>query len=139
MCPPDRGATRFVTPVGTKSGQSPLAVGRTALVPSLSTGALPPTNKEGADMTELTVTPAVGGHGRTALMLAVVSLVLYIGGGFTMGGIFWALGPLVGLCAIVLGVAVRHKGGGREATIAVILGAIPVLWTVAFLTVAALR
>ena len=55
-----------------------------------------------------------------------------------MGGIFWLLGPLVGLGAIVLGVAARRKGGGLEATIAVILGAIPVLWTAAFLIVAAL-
>ena len=88
-------------------------------------------------MSDLTVTRAEGGHERTALMLGVASLVLYIGGGFTMGGVFWVLGPLVGLGAIVLGVAARHKGGEREATIAVILGAIPVLWTVAFLIVAA--
>jgi hypothetical protein len=88
-------------------------------------------------MIDLAVTRAEGGHGRMAVMLGVASLLLYIGGGFTMGGIFWALGPLVGLGAIVLGVAARRKGGGREATIAVILGAIPVLWTVAFLIVAA--
>ena len=44
-------------------------------------------------------------------MLGVASLVLYIGGGFTVGGIFWVLGPLVGLGAIVLGVAARRKGG----------------------------
>ena len=89
-------------------------------------------------MSDLAVTRAGGGHGRTALMLGVASLVLYIGGGFTIGGLFWALGPIVGLGAIVLGVAARRKGGGREATIAVILGAIPVLWTVAFLIVAGL-
>jgi hypothetical protein len=88
-------------------------------------------------MIDLAVTRAEGGHGHMAVMLGVASLLLYIGGGFTMGGIFWALGPLVGLGAIVLGVAARRKGGGREATIAVILGAIPVLWTVAFLIVAA--
>ena len=89
-------------------------------------------------MSDLAFTRAGGGHGRTALILAVVSLLLYIGGGFTFGGIFWALGPLVGLGAIALGLAARRKGAGREATIAVILGAIPVLWTVAFLIVAAL-
>ena len=89
-------------------------------------------------MSDLTVTRAEAGHERIALTLGVASLLLYIGGGFTIGGLFWALGPLVGLAAIVLGVAARRKGGGREATSAVILGAIPVLWTVAFLTVAAL-
>jgi hypothetical protein len=67
-------------------------------------------------MSDLTVTRAESGHARTALMLGVASLVLYVGGGFTA----------------------RHRGEGREATIAVILGAIPVLWTVAFLIVAAL-
>jgi hypothetical protein len=89
-------------------------------------------------MSDLAVTRAEGGHGRMALMFAAASLLLYIGGGFTVGGIFWALGPLVGLAAIVLGVVARHKGGGREATMAIILGAIPVLWTVAFLIVATL-
>ena len=76
-------------------------------------------------MSDLAVTRAGGGHGRTALILGVVSLLLYIGGGFTVGGIFWALGPLVGLGAIVLGLAARRKGGGREATIAVVLAAVP--------------
>ncbi len=89
-------------------------------------------------MSDLTVTRAEGGHERTALILGVASLVLYMGGGFTVGGIFWLLGPLVGLGAIVLGVAARRKGAGLEAIIAVILGAIPVLWTAAFLIVAAL-
>jgi hypothetical protein len=89
-------------------------------------------------MSDLTVTRAEGGHGHMALMMGVASLLLYIGGGFTVGGIFWVLGPLVGLAAIVLGVAARRKGGGHEATIAIVLGAIPVLWTVAFLIVAAL-
>jgi hypothetical protein len=89
-------------------------------------------------MSDLAVTRAGVGHGRTALMLGVVSLLLYIGGGFTVGGIFWVLGPLVGLGAIVLGVAARRKGSGREATIAIVLGAVPVLWTAAFLIVAAL-
>jgi hypothetical protein len=89
-------------------------------------------------MSDLTVTRADSGHERIALVLGMASLLLYIGAGFTLGGIFWALGPLVGLGAIALGVAARHKGGGREATIAVVLGAIPVLWTAAFLVVAVL-
>ena len=89
-------------------------------------------------MSDLAVTRAGSGSGRTALMLGVASLLLYIGGGFTVGGIFWVLGPLVGLAAIVLGIATRRKGGGREATIAVVLGAVPVVWTAAFLAVAAL-
>ena len=89
-------------------------------------------------MSDLAVTRAGGGQGRTALMLGVASLLLYIGGGFTVGGIFWILGPLVGLGVIVLGVAARRKRAGREATIAIVLGAIPVIWTTVFLIVAAL-
>jgi hypothetical protein len=89
-------------------------------------------------MSDLAVTRVGGGHGRTALILGVASLVLYIGVGFTVGGIFWALGPIVGLGAIVLGVAARRSGGGHEATIGIVLGAVPVLWTAAFLLVAAL-
>ena len=89
-------------------------------------------------MSDLTVTPVESGREHIALMLGVASLLVYIGGGFTIGGVFWVLGPLVGLGAIVLGVAARRKGGGREATISIILGAIPVLWTAAFVIVAGL-
>lgn len=89
-------------------------------------------------MSDLAVTRTGGGHGRMALVLAGVSLLLFIGGGFTVGGIFWILGPLVGVGAIVLGVAARRQGGGREATIAVVLAAIPVLWFAAFMIVSAL-
>jgi hypothetical protein len=89
-------------------------------------------------MSELTTTRVGSGHARTALVLAVASWLLYVGGGFTVGGIFWVLGPLVGLLAVILGVSARRNGGGREATIAVVLGAVPVLWTVAFLIVASL-
>jgi hypothetical protein len=89
-------------------------------------------------MSDLAISRAGGGRARTALILAVVSVLLYIGGGFTVGGIFWVLGPLVGLGAIVLGVAARRTGGGREATIAIVLGAVPVLWFAAFMIVSAL-
>ena len=41
-------------------------------------------------MSDLAVTRAGGAHGRTAMMLGVASLVLYIGVGFTVGGIFGA-------------------------------------------------
>jgi hypothetical protein len=89
-------------------------------------------------MSDLAVTRAGGGHGRTALVLAVISLLLYIGGGFAFGGVFWVLGPVVGLGAIGLGMVARRNGGGREATIAIVLAAVPVLWFAAFMIVAAL-
>jgi hypothetical protein len=88
-------------------------------------------------MSDLAVSRAGGGRARTALILAVVSVLLFIGGGFTVGGIFWVLGPLVGLGAIVLGLAARRNGGGREATIAVVLAAVPVIWFAAFMITAA--
>ncbi len=89
-------------------------------------------------MSDLAVTRARGGHERAALVLAVASLVLFVGGGFTVGGIFWVLGAVVGLAALVLGVGARRKGGGREATIAIVLAAVPVLWFAAFMIVSAL-
>ncbi len=89
-------------------------------------------------MSDLAVTRAEGGQGRMALILAVVSLLLFIGGGFTVGGVFWVIGPLVGIGAIVLGLAARPKGGAREATIAVAIAAVPVLWFAVFMLVAAL-
>jgi len=89
-------------------------------------------------MSDFTITRAGGGHGRTALVLAVASLVLFIGGGFTLGGVFWLVGPLVGIGAIVLGLAARRNDSGREATIAVVLAAVPVVWFAAFMIVEAL-
>ena len=89
-------------------------------------------------MSDLAVTRAEGGQGRTALILAVVSLLLFIGGGFTVGRVFWVIGPLVGIGAIVLGLAARRKGGGREGTIAVAIAAVPVLWFAVFMLLAAL-
>jgi hypothetical protein len=89
-------------------------------------------------MSDLAVTRAGGGHGRTALVLAVVSVLLFVGGGFTVGGIFWVLGPVVGLGAIALGVAARRTGGGPEAIIAIVLAAVPVVWFAAFMIAEAL-
>jgi hypothetical protein len=89
-------------------------------------------------MSDFTITRAGGGHGRTALVLAVASLVLFVGGGFTLGGVFWVVGPLIGIAAIVLGLAARRSDGGREATIAVVLAAVPVVWFAAFMIVEAL-
>jgi hypothetical protein len=89
-------------------------------------------------MSDLAVTRATGGRGRTALILAIVSLVLFMGGGFAFGGIFWLLGPAVGLAAIALGLAARRSDGGREATIAVVVAAVPVLWFAAWMIVDAL-
>lgn len=89
-------------------------------------------------MSDLALTRATGGRGRTALILAVVSLVLFMGGGFAFGGIFWLLGPAVGLAAIALGLAARRSGGGREATVAVAVAAVPVIWLAAWMIVDAL-
>jgi len=89
-------------------------------------------------MSDLAITRAGSGHGRTALVLAAASLLLFVGGGFTVGGIFWLLGPAVAFVAIVLGVASRRNGGGREATIAIVLAAVPVAWFAAFMIVEAL-
>ena len=86
-------------------------------------------------MSDLTVTRAGGGHERAALVLAVASLALFIGGGFTLGGIFWLLGPAVGVGALALGVAARRNGAGREAIVAIVLAAIPVVWFAAFMIV----
>ena len=89
-------------------------------------------------MSDLAVTHADSGRARAALATAVLSLLLFIGGGFTVGGIFWLLGAAAACGAVVLGLAARRTGGGREATIAVILGAIPVVWFAAYMLVEAL-
>lgn len=89
-------------------------------------------------MSNLAVTHAGKGRARAALGTAVLSLLLFIGGGFTVGGIFWLLGAAAGLGAVVLGLAARRDGSGREAAVAVALGAIPVVWFAAYMIVEAL-
>lgn len=86
-------------------------------------------------MSNLAVTHAGSGRARAALGTAVLSLLLFIGGGFSVGGIFWLLGAAAGLGAVVLGLVARRNGGGREATFAVILGVIPVVWFAAYMLV----
>jgi hypothetical protein len=79
-----------------------------------------------------------GGTTKAALGLGVLSLVLFIGGGFSVGGIFWLLGAAAGLCAIVVGFAARRNDGGRGGTVAILLGAVPVVWFTAYMLVEAL-
>ena len=71
-------------------------------------------------MSNLAITHADSGRARAALD-AVLSLLLSIGG-VHRGRHLRLLGAAVGLGAVVLGLAARRTGGGREATTAVILG-----------------
>jgi hypothetical protein len=88
-------------------------------------------------MSDLAITRSGSGHGRAALALGAVALLLYLGGGFSVGGIFWLLGAVVGVIAIVVGAAARRQGAGSEAIVAIVLGAIPALWFAIYMIMAA--
>jgi len=88
-------------------------------------------------MSDLAMTRSGTGHGRIALVLGIVALLLFVGGGFAIGGIFWILGAVVGVIAIVVGVVARRQGGGTDAIVGVILGAIPALWFASYMVMAA--
>ena len=89
-------------------------------------------------MTELTLTRTGGRRGHGALGLALVSLILFIGGGFLVGGVFWVLGAVAGVAAIALAVIARRDGAGRESTVAIVLAAVTVVWFALYMIVAAL-
>ncbi|MEO5634700.1 hypothetical protein [Gaiella sp.] len=88
-------------------------------------------------MSDVAMTRSGTGHGRAALALGTVALLLFVGGGFAVGGIFWLLGSVAGVIAIIVGVVARRQGGGTEAIVGVILGAIPALWFASYMIVAA--
>jgi hypothetical protein len=99
---------------------------------------MPSTSEKEMDMSEMAVQRRDGGTTKAALGLGVLSLVLFIGGGFSVGGIFWLLGAVAGLCAIVVGVAARRSDGGRGGIVAIALGAVPAAWFAAYILVEAL-
>jgi hypothetical protein len=89
-------------------------------------------------MSGMTATESTPPLGRIALATGVLALVLFLGGGMIFDGAFWLIGAVVGVAAIVVGVAARRQGAGREAIAAVILGAIPALWFAAYIVAAAI-
>jgi hypothetical protein len=86
----------------------------------------------------MTATESAPPLGRIALATAVLALILFLGGGMIFDGAFWLIGAIVGVAAIVAGVAARRQGAGREAIVAALLGAIPALWFAAYIIAAAI-
>lgn len=89
-------------------------------------------------MSDLAMTRSGSRGGHAALALGAAALLLFVGGGFAIGDIFWILGAVVGVAAIVVGVTARRQGSGAEAIVGVVLGAIPALWFASYMIVAAL-
>ena len=88
----------FGTALGTHSGHVPLVTGRPGSYRPDRPAQMPSTSEKETDMSEMAVPRRDGGTTKAALGLGVLSLVLFIGGGFTVGGVFWLLGAAAG-CA----------------------------------------
>lgn len=90
-------------------------------------------------MSGMTATQSAPPLGRIALATGLLALVLFLGGGMIFDGAFWLIGAVVGIAAIVAGVTARHQGAGREALVAIVLGAIPALWFAVYMVAAAIN
>ena len=76
-----------------------------------------------------------------ALALGIGALVVYWVAGLALDGPGWIVGFVLGLVAIVTGVAARRAADGsgrRMATIGLVVGAIPVVWFAVYMAVASL-
>ena len=92
-----------------------------------------------------TTTTADRGDARTlaraAVGLGLLSIILFFGLGFAIGDWWFVVAFVVGIAAVVAGWMARSRAGAdhrRLATIGLVLGAIPVVWFVVYMIVAAI-
>lgn len=77
---------------------------------------------------------------KAAVVLGVLAIVAFFGLGFAFDGFWFLLAFVLGLLAIAAGWAARGRpdpGQRRTATIGMVLGAIPVVWFLAYWIVVA--
>ncbi len=77
---------------------------------------------------------------RAAFASGVLAVLVFVGVGFTLGGISWLVAAALGAVAVVLGVAARRarEPEGRLALAGIVLGGVIVVWFVAYIVVDAL-
>lgn len=79
---------------------------------------------------------------RAALAAGVLAPLVFFIGGIAISDVFWLIGAIVGLLAVVLGWMARKQvtdsANRRWATIGLLLGAAVVIWFLAYLVVAAI-
>ena len=93
---------------------------------------------------ESTTTAGRGDTGtlaKVAVGLGILSIILFFGLGFAADTCGWLVGFVVGIAAVVVGWMARTRAGTdsrRLATIGVVLGAIPVVWFIAYMIIDAI-
>ena len=78
---------------------------------------------------------------KAAVGLGILSIILFFGLGFVVGDWWFVIAFVVGIAAVVVGWMARTRAGTahmRLATIGVVLGAVPVVWFIAYMIIAAI-
>lgn len=74
---------------------------------------------------------------RAALATGILSLIVWFGLAFAVSDTFFIVGFLLGVVGVGLGFAARKRAPSSTATAAIVVSAIPVVWFVLYMIVAA--
>jgi hypothetical protein len=75
---------------------------------------------------------------KAAVGLGILALILFFGLGFAADTWGWVVGFVAGIAAVVVGWMARTRArtdSQRLATIGIVLGAIPVVWFIAYMII----
>ena len=78
---------------------------------------------------------------KAAVGLGVLSIILFFGLGFAVGDWWFVIAFVAGIAPVVVGWIARTRADARSrrlATTGVVLGAIPVVWFIAYMIIAAI-
>jgi hypothetical protein len=74
---------------------------------------------------------------RIALGTGILALIVWFGLAFAVSDTFFIVGLVLGVIGVALGVAARKRARSSTATAAILLSAIPVVWFILYMIVAA--
>jgi hypothetical protein len=74
---------------------------------------------------------------RVALGVGILALIVWFGLAFAVSDVFFVIGFALGIVGLALGVAARKRSPSSTATAAIVVGAIPIIWFIAYMIVAA--
>lgn len=74
---------------------------------------------------------------RAALALGIISLIVWFGLAFAVSDTFFIVGFALALIGLGIGIAARKRAPSGTATAAIVVNAIPVVWFIGYMIVAA--